>query len=147
MSTTDRNSIVHLNAQETLIQNGALFRALIENSSDIIVLLNDQGLVTYISPSITPVMGYSAEGLLGHHALELVHPDDLERMQHLFVDVLHSPRQSLRTEYRLQCQNGSWRWFDGVWTNLLDDPQVEAIVGNFRDITERKHGEEVLAHG
>lgn len=131
-------------AEEVLKQGETLFRALVENSADIIVLLDPQGLVTYVSLSITRIMGYSRDDILGHYALDLVHPDDLAYMQNVFQNILQFPGKSLRAEYRLRCSDGSWRWFEGVGTNLLADPEVGAIVGNFRDIVERKQIEEAL---
>jgi two-component system, OmpR family, phosphate regulon sensor histidine kinase PhoR len=144
MSINEQKHFVTSKAEEVLKQSDALFRALIENSSDIVVLINVEGIVTYVSPSITPIMGYTPEKIVGKHALVLVHPDDLDRMQILFQGIFQSPGKSLRAKYRLRCQDGSWRWFEGVGTNLLDDPQAGAIVGNFRDITERKRTEEAL---
>ena len=144
MVRPDKNVIAHSHAQEALARNETLFRALIENSSDIIVLLDAYGKVSYVSPSITRIMGYPSEDFLGCNALDFVHPDDLDGMSGLFQSILQSPRKSLSVEYRLRCHDGSWRWFEGVETNLLDDPEVGAIVGNFRDITERKQAEEQL---
>ncbi len=65
-------------------------------------------------------------------------------MQNLFRGILQSPGKSLHAEYHLQCQDDSLHGFEGVETNLLDEPQGEAIIGKFRDITERKHAEEAL---
>lgn len=67
-------------AEEVLTQSNALFRALIDKSSDIIVLANEEGMLTYVSSSITHIMGYSPEELVGSPALGLVHPDDLAVM-------------------------------------------------------------------
>ena len=89
-------------------------------------------------------MGYRPEELVGSDALALVHPDDLPMMQQVSEAIRQSPGKSVSAEYRLRCKDGSWRWFEGVGTNLLDDPRVGAIVGNFRDITERRHAAEAL---
>lgn len=144
MSTTDKEGITPFQAEEVLRSNDTLFRALIEHSSDIIVQLNAQGFLTYVSPCVTHIMGYAPDDLLGRFALDLVHPSDLERMSQMFQDILHSPGKSIRAEYRLRCSNGSWRWFEGVATNVLTDPVVGSIVSNFRDITERKQIAETL---
>ena len=144
MSIDEQKRSASPRAEEVLKQSETLFRALIENSSDILVLLNVQGLVTYVSPSITHIMGYTPGEILGRYALDLVHPDDLDHMQQLFQHIFQFPGKSLRAEYRLRCADGSWRWFEGVGTNLLADPEVGAIVGNFRDIAERKQAEEAI---
>jgi PAS domain S-box-containing protein len=142
MFVPDRNSGVHSQAQETLTRNEPIFRALIEQGVDIIALLTAQGLVSYASPSIMHILGYPPEEMVGRNALDLVHPDDLARMSAVFQQILQTPEKSVRAESRLRHQNGAWRWFEGVGTNLLAVPEVGAIVGNFRDITERKQAEE-----
>lgn len=125
-------------------QSERFFRTLVENSTDIIALVSAEGTITYVSPSITRVMGYTPEEFLGSHALVNVHPDDLERMQQVLGAILQSPGKSLRAEYRLRCKDGSWRWFETTATNLLADPDVQAIIGNFHDISDRKRVEDAL---
>src|SRR5712692_10331881 len=114
------------------------YHSLIKNSSDIIALINGEGIITYVSPSITPITGYTAEEIVGCYVIFLVHPDDLDTVQQMLGEIGQSPGESLLAEYRLRCKDGSWRWFEGSGTNLLYVPGVEAIVGNFRDISERK---------
>src|SRR2546421_2437551 len=118
------------------------FRALVEHSMDIIALVNTEGLVTYVSPSITPIMGYSPEEFVGSSALILVHPDDLDQMQQVFGAIMQGGDQPIRAEYRLRCVDGTYRWFEATATNWLEGPEVGAIVGHFHDITERKQAEE-----
>src|SRR5262249_34501861 len=88
-------------------------RSLIENGSDIIALINAEYIVTYVSPSITPILGYTPEEMVGCHALVLVHPDDLDAVQQVLGEISQTPDRSLRAEYRLCCKDGSWRWFEG----------------------------------
>ena len=144
MSILGKKRIVPSRAQEVLAQSDALFRALVDKSSDIMVLANAEGTLTYVSSSITRIMGYRPEELVGSDSLALVHPDDLPMMQQVSEAIHGTPGKSVSAEYRLRCKDGSWRWFEGVGTNLLDDPQVGAVVGNFRDITERRRAEEAL---
>jgi PAS domain S-box-containing protein len=136
MSVHDKQEAI--STEEALRQSEKRFRALIEHSSDLIALVNSEGLVTYLSPSITPIMGYDPEEFLGSHALVLVHPDDLACMQQVLGNILQSPGKTLRAEYRLRCKDGTFRWFEATATNLLHEPAVAAIVGNFHDITEQK---------
>ncbi len=121
------------------------FRLLIENSTDIIVILDQNGVFQYCSPSAERVLGYRLEDVEGRHAAELVHPDDI----HLILQVLHSAIQSPRIsqpkiEYRVRHLNGSWRFFEAVATSLLDDPAIGGVVVNCHDITDRKKVEEAL---
>lgn len=122
--------------------NESLFRTLIENSSDIIALVTAEGIVSYVSPPVTRMMGYTSEDLVGQNFMRLIHPDDLPLIQQTFATILQSPGQSSTAEYRLLCKDDSWKWFEGTGVNLLHDPIAHAIVGNFRDITQRKQVEQ-----
>ncbi|SRR5579884_1216131 len=121
-----------------------LFRVLIEQSSDVIMLINAQERVTYVSPSITKIMGYRPDDIFGDHVLHNVHPDDLALVQEALRALQQAAGRRVSAEYRLRCKDGTWRWFEARVTNLLHDPGVEAIVGNFRDITRRKETEIAL---
>jgi PAS domain S-box-containing protein len=138
-NVTERNR-----AQSALRQNERRFRALIENSSDAIALLNVSGKIFYASPSNLRIFGYVPEKLIGKTALELIHPDDRERMKRLFSDLAKRPEGEATAELRFRHKNGSWRWVEGMGSNLLREPGVHAIVVNYRDITERKEAEEAI---
>jgi len=127
-------------ADAKVLESERRFRALIEKSSDAIALVDGTGRMLYLSPSVREVQGYSPEELVGRNAFELVHPDDQELTRARLAELLRGTR-SVSAEYRFRHKDGSWPWFKGVGTNLLDDPDVGAIVVNFRDITERKRAE------
>jgi len=132
-------------ADAKVLESERRFRALIEKSSDAIALVDRTGRMLYLSPSVREVQGYAPEELIGRSAFELVHPDDQELTRARLAELLRGTR-SVSAEYRFRHKDGSWPWFRGVGTNLLDDPDVGAIVVNFRDITERKAAEaEILA--
>ena len=118
------------------------FRALIEKSSDAVVLVDTNGVLLYVSPSTTGLLGYMPEELIERNAFELIHPDDVETVAHTLAGIAQEPGKSLKSEFRARHQNGSWRWVEGIGTNLLADPNIGAIVGNYRDITKRKQAEE-----
>lgn len=140
---SDNHNQQHL---ERLTSSEKLFRTLVEKSTDIFVLLNTEGYLTYVSPAITPLLGYEPEQLLGEHALVLIHPDDLLMMQHILQDILQFPNRTAGAEYRLRHNDGTWKWFEGRGINLLHDPDVASIVGTFRDISQRKAVEVELQH-
>jgi len=133
-----------LQTQQELAARERRFRALIENSSDGIVLLDATGVYTYASPATTRLLGYAVEELVGRSAFECIHPDDREHAKARTLESLRNPEAVLLAEVRLQRKDGSWRWIEAVVSNLLADPSVQAIVKNYRDITERKQGEEAL---
>ncbi|MEX2459254.1 MAG: PAS domain S-box protein [Actinomycetota bacterium] len=113
------------------------FRALIENSTDAIMLWSRQGRVVYAAPSVERVLGYSEPEVAGRIALELVHPDDADQAGRLWVEVMKAPGNQAGGLFRVRHNDGSWRWIEGVGKNLLDQPGVGAIVATFRDVTER----------
>lgn len=121
-----------------------LFQSLIEHSVDAIALVDSQGKLLYLSPSIQRVSGYAAEELLGRMSLDFVHPDDQEKTMAVLGAVVQQPGASLTVEYRLRHKDGSWRWMEATATNMLHDPQIGAIIGNFHDITERKRADEAI---
>src|SRR5215212_2349468 len=120
------------------------FRALVQNSSDIIALLEVDGTILYQSPSVERVLGYRPDELIGKNAFAFVHPEDLERVVGAFAEVLSDPDLQPSLEYRFRHKDGSWRWLESVGTNLLENPNVGELVVNSRDVTERKLVEEWL---
>jgi PAS domain S-box-containing protein len=114
------------------------FRALIENSSDAVALFSGQGRILYGSPSTETVLGYAQEEFVGRSAFELIHPDDQEFVTQRLMESIQRPREHVSVYARVRHRDGAWRWLEGIFTNLLDQPGVEAIVNNYRDFTERK---------
>ncbi len=132
-------------AAEALRQSEKRFRALIENSSDGIVLSSADGNSLYISPSASRILGYAREELAGTGIrLDLVHPDDVERTLAVMAELLQNPGKVVTAQYRFRHKDGSWRWLEIVSTNQLGEPSVQAIVVNFRDVTQRKLAEEQI---
>ena len=131
-------------AEELLQNSERRFRALIENSSEEVSLLSADGRLLYESPSANPTLGYAPGEFLGHSLFQIVHSEDLERVQVLFTDLIQMPGSSVRAQFRLRHKSGEWRWVEAVGTNLLDEPAVQAIVVNYHDITERKQVEDAL---
>ncbi|WDT76514.1 MAG: PAS domain S-box protein [Candidatus Manganitrophus sp.] len=138
-NVTERNR-----AQAALRQSERRFRALIENSSDAIALLDASGKIFYASPSTLRIFGYVPEKLIGKTALELIHPEDRGRMKHLFSDLAKRSEGEATAELRFRHKSGVWRWVEGIGSNLLREPGVHAIVVNYRDITDRKEAEEAI---
>jgi len=129
-------------AQEETKQRETRFRSLIENSSDEISILDANGTLLYESLSSNPTLGYHSSEFLGKNLFQLIHPDDLNRIQNILGELIQDPNLHPREQFRLLHQNGTWRWIEAVGTNLLAEPSVQGIVINYHDITERVQAEE-----
>ena len=123
-------------------RNEQRFRALIEKGWDVISVVSADGVVRYASPTVTHTLGHAPEDFVGRAALELIHPDDRERVGRLIEELRRKPGASRGVEYRIRDKDGTWRWLEGTVTNLLTDAAVGGMVCNFRDITERKRAED-----
>ncbi|SFR44008.1 histidine kinase N-terminal 7TM domain-containing protein [Halogeometricum limi] len=121
----------------------AKFRALIENSRDLITVLDAEGTRTYASPSSEQVLGVPRERLEGNGALDRIHPDDYEAVASTFEEGI-ATSDAVRAEFRTKHADGTWRTLDAVAVNLLDDPAVGGVVVNSRDVTERRRYEQRL---
>jgi len=131
-------------ALEALSEREAYFRALIENISDVITVLNMDGTVRFQSSSIERVLGYKVDDMVGRNAFDFMHPDDASDVVERIVERTNIPGLAPPIEVRFKHQNGSWRIFEVMGNNMLADPTVSGIVVISRDITERKALEEQL---
>jgi PAS domain S-box-containing protein len=116
------------------------FRSLIENSQEVIVVLDKEGDIQYESPSLETVTGYKPYERIGRSIFEYVHPDDLPGLTEILPKLMQSPRSIMHREFRGKWKDG-WHDVEASAQNLLDDPVVKGVVINFRDITERKDAE------
>jgi len=130
-------------AEAAVRRNEERFRSLIEHGSDVITILDAEGVIRYESPSIERRLGHRAEDRLGERASRYVHPEDLRAVTAAFGRALDG--QAVSVECRAARRDGSWRDVEAVFTNLLDHPAVGGIVVNWRDIGERKRAEEERA--
>ncbi|HLP20805.1 MAG TPA: PAS domain S-box protein, partial [Chitinophagales bacterium] len=121
------------------------YRALIEKSSDAIVLINRSGKIIYQSPSTTVISGYVANELEGVDSLALIYPDDQQADSDFFDNLCAKPGASATRMHRFRHKNGKYTWIEGTYTNLLNDKSVNAVVFNYHDITGRiKAQQEIL---
>lgn len=121
------------------------FRSLIENAEDVISLIDRNGRTIYVSPSIEKVTGYTIGERNQHSTIEIIFPDDIEIAQNLFNKVMDNPGVPISYTFRLLHKNGKPVWIEGTLTNLFHDENVNAIISNYHDITEKKLAEEEAA--
>ena len=129
-------------AEEALRDSEEHFRALIENSSDIIQIVDSEGVIRYVSPSVQQVLGYKPEELIGRPSVDVVHPDDLPIVAKGFEKAIQEPGVPVIVECRCKHKDGTWHIIEGIGMNHLDDPYLNGFVSNMHDITERKQAEE-----
>ena len=127
-------------------QSSERFRALVQNSSDVIIVLESDGAIRYDAPSIESVLGYEVSELIGSPFVTLVHPDDHSSMLGLFAGVRDTAGSRGRHEFRALRRDGSVCVLDAVLSNLIEDDNVNGIVLTAHDITARKELEEQLTH-
>ncbi|MGX2030467.1 ATP-binding protein [Methylocaldum gracile] len=122
------------------------FRALIEHAADIISVVDAEGIIRYVSPSVAAVLNLPPAHYVGRSIFEIVHPEDAAGVEHAYRAAIENPGAPIeRLEYRVRHANGEWRVFEATGTNQLDNPSVEGIVVNARDITEAVKAEAEIA--
>ncbi|MCK7481265.1 MAG: PAS domain S-box protein [Candidatus Moduliflexus flocculans] len=111
---------------------------------DLVVLLRADGTVAYVSPAVTRVLGHDPKAWIGHNALAYVHADERDCIRRHLLALGRDASESHTDTFRIQHQDGTWRWIAAARTNLLLDPSVEAVVCNARDVSEEKRALDLL---
>lgn len=143
----NRAEIAAAEANQKLQDNEERFRSLVQNSSDMIAIMNRDGTARYVSPSSQRILGYPPEALIGQQVFHYVHPQDLPTVQKTLMATLYQAGITAPVQVRFRHLNGSWVYLESVANNLLTDPTVQGVIVNSRDITERKQLEEALKLG
>ena len=133
-------------ATAVLAQREAYFRSLVQNSSDITTLVTRDGLIREQTPAIQPILGFAPGELVGQPLENWLHPDDAYQAAGFLASLCVQPSHSQAIEWRLRHRDGSWRVAESVGINMLHDSNVQAIVLNTRDISERRALEERLVY-
>ncbi|MBL6751855.1 MAG: PAS domain S-box protein [Nevskia sp.] len=123
--------------QQALQESELRFRALIEEATDVIFVMQPDGRMSYVSPSIKRAAGYAPEELVGRSFLEFIHPEDAKAALGSFQELVLRPEGSVQSQARYRHKDGSWRHVEAVGRNLLATPGVNGFVVNLRDVTER----------
>ena len=133
-------------AEKELRENEQRFRALVQNSTDVIGITDAQGVILYRSPSLHSSLGYDAAEVVGKNIADFLWSEDLPRAQARLAELVKTPGRIETDEYRLVHRDGSFRYVECTLTNHLADPAIGGIVFNYRDITERTEAGEKLKH-
>jgi PAS domain S-box-containing protein len=133
-------------AQRELEQREQRFRALVEKSWSGVALLDQTLDFVYAGASTQRLLGYREDELVGKHFFTFVHPRERETSTELFQRLATMQGGDMQGELRFLHRNGSWVWLEGYAQNLLHDENVQAIVINYRDVTQRKATERQLEY-
>src|SRR6266705_930548 len=120
------------------------FRSLIENASDIVTILGDNGVFQYASPSVERVLGYPPGELLERNAFDFVHPDDIAIMAEALSHAIQRPATPQAAQFRFRARDGSWRVLEAVGQARVSDAGIAQLIVNARDATERRRQERAL---
>ena len=120
------------------------FRSVIENASDVIAIVNQEGLLVYDSPAIKQVLGYELSELIGRPLTDLIHSEDQNTVTVAYAQVLAHPGTIVAIEFRIRHREGHWLTCEAICNRPLDDSSIDGIVLNFRDVSERKAAAEQL---
>ncbi len=129
-------------AEEIRLLSERRFQALVENSADAITLFGTDGRVIYDSPAAPGLLGYEQDELVGQIAFNYIHPADMPEVLTLLGQIQENPNLKVSGILRFKHKGGAWRWLEATGHNLLAEPSVQAIVVNYRDVTDRVWAEQ-----
>jgi PAS domain S-box-containing protein len=129
-------------ARAALKRSEEMFRAIVEKLQEVVLVLERDGTIRYVSPNIENMVGYLPEELITRSALDLLHPEDVPRVLDVFLAGVDRPDSAASDEFRVRHKNGSWRFAAAASKNQLENPEIAGIVITVRDVTERIRAEE-----
>ncbi len=134
-------------AEAEMLRQRAYFQTLIENTSDIITVVDTEGVIRYESPAVERLLGYKPHEMVGRSVFEFVHPEDLDRVRDVFGRAMEDPGAATRSaEFRYLHKDGSWRPLEAVGRALVEGGKIVGGVASSRDISQRKALEAQLRH-
>ncbi|MEN6320119.1 MAG: PAS domain S-box protein [Syntrophaceae bacterium] len=139
---TFRDITTRKRAEEALRRSEEYFRTITENASDVLFTVDERGIITYVSPSVEHVVGYSPDELIGMSTFNLFIPDDLPRAIYDFSQALLTKDVAISNSFRIRHKDGTELIMEGIGKNLMHNPAIASFVINVRDVTEKKRAEE-----
>jgi len=131
-------------AEEALRRSEEHFRSLIENGSDIVTIVGENGVFRYASPSVERVLGYAPRDLLERNAFDYVHPDDISVVAEALAAAIHHPGVPQAAQFRFRAHDGAWRVLEAVGQARVGPGDAAQLIVNARDVTERRRQERAL---
>jgi PAS domain S-box-containing protein len=113
------------------------FESLIENTLDLITVVNQQGIILYESPSLQKLLYFTPEERKNQNVFDNIHSDDLKRVKNFFNNIVSQPGITKKISFRIKDRKGKWHYFESLGNNQLHNPQINGLIINSRDITHR----------
>ena len=117
---------------------------LLAHVPEMVTISDRRGKIVYANPATERVSGYAPEEFMTLDPFSRMHPEDRPRCEEAFEELADAPGLSIGLEHRVRHKDGSWRWVEGTFTSLFDDPEVGGLLATVRDVSERKRAEEAL---
>jgi PAS domain S-box-containing protein len=114
-----------------------LFKAMIEKSTEAIIMVNANGLTFYCTSAIMDILGYTPDEFLSFEPWALMHPEETLDIKEEFYLLGGHAGKTITLQHRMKHKNGNWIWIESKTTNLLDEPAVNAVISNFSNVTDR----------
>ena len=126
-------------AEQALAASERRFEAMVRNSNDFIVVADEFGVTRYASPAVERLLGFDASSLIGRDWGLGIPDEHREAIRSAFRRVVDNPNEIVWVQICVPHSSGGWVWLESVLSNHLDDPEIQGIIGNFRDVTEQRH--------
>lgn len=138
------NNVARHRAEQDVVSTEHRYRRLIEETSDVIIIVDPDGTFQYLSPSAEDGIGYAPHELVGENGFEYIHPEDRDEAMTQFFAMVENQELRPTLEFRFEQKDGSTVWLEVEGRNLLEEPTIEGLVVYARNITDRKEREQRL---
>ncbi|WP_340818451.1 PAS domain S-box protein [Methanolobus sp. WCC4] len=136
--------IIRKRSEEELRESEAKQSAMITNSTDVIAIIDENGINQYKSANVEKLFGWKPEELIGNYMWENMHPEDVDYIKAAYSVFTGTPGAIFSSEMKYRCKDGTYKWIEYTINNLLHEPAIKGILLNYHDITERKRAEDFL---
>jgi diguanylate cyclase (GGDEF)-like protein/PAS domain S-box-containing protein len=131
-------------ARAEMAESEARFRALVQHATDVVMVVDTETVITYVSPAIEAVLDVSVDSMVGTSITQYLDEETIAGSVVLYDTLLAHPEVPVPSEFRV-FDGTDWRWVESTWTNQLHEAAVHGFVGNMRDVTDRKRAD-AFAH-
>lgn len=121
------------------------YHALVQHSADIVMIVEPDGIIRFVNTALSRLLGMEPDDIVATQILDIIHPDDHDAITEVVVHLLEDRSRVETIEFRARHADGTYRWINGWLQNMLDHPNVGALLGNGRDVTEQRRAQRALA--